>query len=374
MRMLLFLTFIVLLKSEASGVWTRVHNLIWLGQPERDQAEQEQEFEQRWTEVINNMNSMLEFHEVQTRFVKGQMIAMDTSFWELGKTDCSDALGTYCSEIADSHGRTEDMNESTGNIWSCVVPDWFKKGCGGRAKGQTINIVGYAFFNTEKIGIYHEIAHNMGCGHQSNYCPQEKFEAFAYATGKLPQTVMGGMGAGCDKDDFEDFDDWRFLYFTDKDKEYCENGACVPLGNEDYDCAGKMRNQIEEFKSKYENKCDKLGVNSGLFDYCIHGDNLSCDLTNDFQVDFGGKKNEDCAKAMNDDPSLCPSMTFYTNKRKGCACCDTSTISNGKQKIFVATPQETSSLIQLSSDAAENARLKQANEALRQALFELAQN
>eukprot|EP00493_Phyllostaurus_siculus_P023014 UN23348 len=96
------------------------------------------------------MNIMMEFHEVPTRLIKGQMIAMDTALWELGNTDCSDALGKYCSDIANSHGRIEDMNEETGNIWSCVVPDWFKKGCGGRAKGQTINIVGYAFFNTEK--------------------------------------------------------------------------------------------------------------------------------------------------------------------------------------------------------------------------------
>ena len=81
--MFAFLTLLVLLKSEASGIWTRVHNLIWLGEPGRNQAELEQEFEQRWTEVIDNMNIMLEFHEVPARLIKGQMIAMDTALWEL---------------------------------------------------------------------------------------------------------------------------------------------------------------------------------------------------------------------------------------------------------------------------------------------------
>jgi len=376
--MLFFLMFVVLLKSDATGTWTRIHNLIWLGEPGRDQAEQEQEFEQRWTEVIDNMNMMMEFHEVPTRFVKGQMFAMDTSLWELGDTHCSDALGKYCSDIANNHGRIQDMDENTGNIWSCVVPTWFKKGCGGRAKGKTINIVSYGgargFFNPNKIGIYHEIAHNMGCSHQSPYCPQEKFEAFAYANEKLPQTIMGGMGGGCDKDDFEDFESIRLMYFTDKNKEYCENDVCVPLGNEEWDCAGDMKRVTENMKSS--NDCErvgKLGLNSGLFEYCHHGKDLTCELTNEFKVDFEGKKAKDCAAAINDDPSLCPSKTFYT-KKKSCVCCDTQTLSTGNQNIWVALPRETSSLNELPSDAAEQARLQKANEALRQALHDLTQD
>jgi len=86
------------------------------------------------------------------------------------------------------------------------------------------------------------------------------------------------------------------------------------------------------------------------------------------------KKVEDCAVAMNEDPSLCPSKTYYWNKRKGCACCDTSTLSSGGQKMFVATPKETSSQKALTSVATENQRLKRANEALRQALLEIGKN
>merc|ERR1719204_2472760 len=123
--------------------------------------------------------------------------------------------------------------------------------------------------NLHKVGVVHEIGHNLGCGHESGYCP-ENFGEFSQAVGKRYQTIMGGGGA-CEKSD--EIENIRLKLFTDPNKEYCENDVCYKLGNEDYNCVKKMISNLEKDVARLEVRtCPEMDARG----YCLYAPETKC--------------------------------------------------------------------------------------------------
>lgn len=172
------------------------------------------------------------------------------------------------------------------------------------------------FFKDDKIGVFHETGHNLGCGHLSGYCAPE-FPEFSAATGIRYQSLMGG-GAACDK---KGLNAVRLKLFADSTKEYCEDGHCFSLGDETFDCASKIKDRLSKVVQNLNLPCDD--INAPLVDYCVHQNGMKCEPDVKLDEEEFETKAE-CAEYISSNPDVCPSGIFYWLPKKGikCRCCE----------------------------------------------------
>jgi len=298
--------------------------MIYIQNPEETEDAMRQRMEDRYHWVLDGMNSAADFHELPYRFAEGAVIKESSEYWTDAQVSCGEALSGLCTDLAAKYGRQEDYLE----MWLCVLKTQYFTGCQGVARGGgNLCMIGeQALFNDDKIGVFHELGHNLGCPHQSPFCPKDVDE-FVTVNKKLYKTIMGG-GGGCN-----DLYDWkaegiekiRALYFTDSKKKVCENGVCQSLGDEEYDCVNvNMKDKFAQRLREWYPACgsdDELAKTQSL---CSVAKDMTCDSRRI------GKQGafpslEACAEFIKDNPDKCSSgMFFYAKARDNCRCCQSS--------------------------------------------------
>jgi len=311
----MFLCFIFLLFG-AQATTVRPWHVIYARNPEESARREKKAILTRIDEVVADLNRALEFHELPMKFELKKLYLKKDAPWVADTLSCGARVGT-CKEWANEFGR--DENARNLDIWSCIFPDSYFEGCGGMAVTPgDVSWVGMgAFLNREKIGILHEIGHNLGCQHQTDYCPSN-FEEFATATKKRYQTNMGG-GAACPFTVGQTkLEKIRMHLFTDASKSYCEDGVCFKLGAPGFDCVEKMKKEfLRVLKKTGPNKC-KSKSESSVFGYCVYKEKKICPAT--FLKVGHVMDKTSCANLIE---SSCPTKTFYYDfNRRKCFCCN----------------------------------------------------
>lgn len=266
---------------------------------------------------VAKLNEAMRFHELDFRFVEGEIYVKSSDYWTAHADSCGDVRRQFCTPWTDELGRQSD---NTLEIWMCVMPDDI--GCAGVGGGNTIAVRNGPLQNDKKVVVLHEIGHCLGCGDKQKLC-QPGFEEFAAVTGKRYMTAMGG-GSKCDSTGLEKF---KLPYYEDATKQYCEEGVCITLSDEKHECMTTIKKKFSDKVRSLQPYCDSEiynGINGPNFNFCILESDSVCNPSFNIDVgDFAVDNRDDCAEILKEDPSLCPSGTFYFQKnRKKCRCCE----------------------------------------------------
>lgn len=313
-------------------MYTRKLNVIYIQNPEETEAAMRSRMEDRHLWVLEGMNEAMEFHELPFRFSEGALIKESSEYWIDAQLECGDVLNGVCQDLANSHGRQTDNLE----LWLCVFKTQYFTPCAGIAKvGGNLALIGeQALFIDEKIGVFHELGHNLGCGHQSEYCPADVAE-FLAVNHRLYKTLMGG-GGGCNE-----FYDWqaegieriRALVFTDPEHPYCENGVCQSLGDEEFDCVSKIRSKWDQRLSKWTPECGSDDRNAVARPYCLVAEDMTCTESSRIGSSGAFPTTEDCSSHVRENPENCPSgIFFYKSNKKTCICCESEEMISAESK------------------------------------------
>jgi len=298
-------------------MWYRELHTVYVQNPEQTAEEHRDIIEESVEFQVANLNEAMRFHELDFRFVEGEIYVKSSEFWTAHADSCGDVRRQFCTPWTDELGRQSD---NTLEMWMCVMPD--KVGCAGVGGGNTIMVRNGPLQNQKKIVVLHEIGHCLGCGDKQKLC-QPDFEEFSAVTGKRYMTVMGG-GSKCDPTGLETP---RLPYYEDATKQYCEEGVCLTLADENHECMTTIKKKFSSKVNSLKPYCDGdiyNGINGPNFAYCISESDAVCNPSfkidvGDFAVDSSG----DCAEILKEDPTLCPSGTFYFQKnKKKCRCCE----------------------------------------------------
>lgn len=349
----MFLCFLFLLFG-TQATYVRPWHVIYVQNPDESAQKEKKAILKRIQEVVADLNNAMAFHDLPMKFEpeKQKLHVKKDAPW-VGKTLTCGERTRMCGAWADSFGRKRGELD----IWSCILPDSYFEGCGGMAETPgDVNWVGYnAFLDPKRIGILHEIGHNLGCGHETAFC-QPNFKEFAAATGKRYQTLMGG-GQACDPTGLEQI---RLRLYTDANKSYCEGDVCLKLGAPGFDCAGKMREEfVHVLKRVSPKKCSKRKMNDSILGYCVYKEQKICAGT---KLEGEIKGRSICANLIE---SSCPSKTFYHQSNRGsCVCCDDvrarKLIVSPKTDLYRVSSETVlpSSLLNESSDSSESVEIQ----------------
>jgi len=301
--------------------YIRPWHIIYVQNPNETEEQQKEIMNSRAEAVKNTLNYAMDFHEIPMQFEVGKVYLQENAIWNLPKTTSCVVAIKLCRDWANGFGRETNQLD----IWSCIFPNSYYRVCAGMAYSPgDVNFVGNnAFRKPRKIGILHEIGHNLGCSHQTGLC-QPNFEQFAEATGKRYQTYMGG-GAACPKRDLsgQEFERLRLPLYTDANKSFCEEGHCLKLGTKKFDCAGKIRQRLV----KMVENLSPLRCSSGEENYlgfCLEHKQASCGSKNTVFMSGNFENTIQCANFVKN-TIQCPSNVFYyrswARQKKRCGCC-----------------------------------------------------
>jgi hypothetical protein len=343
---------------------TRVWHMAYIQDPDMSKKKQKKLMTQRRDAVIEDMNETMDFHEIPMRFEAGKVYVQSEKLWNdppFGGTKgdpvsrkCGNSLKLCQKWFDEEAGRNMDVPSL--DLYFCVFPDWYFAGCGGLAM-TTVDVafVGTrGFLDEDTIGIHHELTHNLGCSHLTEFC-FTNYKQFHDATHITIKTLMGG-GGGCSTDNDDD-ETKRVKLFADAEKSYCETpNTCLLLGSEEADCAGLVLKELEhDVNAIPKQMCTRKNTPDYRGPFCLQEAAATCEGATRILKDEVSSYLE-CAERILANPELCPTglFSFYRMiSSKGgirvkyyyCMCCPKKRYKSVPKKIsmlYKVIPDKTS--------------------------------
>jgi len=269
-------------------------------------------------EFLADMKEAFEYHELPFDVSVGDHYSRpwpypeDGSYPKIHLSEGDVNLMDMCKEWAEEYGRFEEQYNF--DLWHCMMPGPLSSGASGIAAigGLQAILVTRAFYSFK-----HELGHALGCAHQMQLPCPEGYEDFKIANQMSVRTIMSGYSQ-CSKtlEDGTKLDKFQMNIFTDKNRQYCGEGACFTMGDDNYDCAGDIRDNLKRIESNYH--CDSSEDIASTFASCRLKEQRYCKKSTVFGTRY--IRPVGCAELILTDNSLCPSDVF-TYKNGNCQCC-----------------------------------------------------